>query len=323
MHERVTEDSLDGTHRTTPTKKPMYHEELFSDPSAWVAAIEKADRGDEVRARKRRAQRQREALLAANGGASGGAGAGPSSSLDADGDESMTGGVAAEEMWDKKRKKPISARNMSEDVRRRLANNTAARALGGPATPQWMTMGAAGGSGGGFSASKKDDSATMGAASSPNGEGEGGNSPPTTTSSLPKPRFAPAASSSGGAAGDAAAQWAAARATANLAPTGQSGTPLGSSSNKKPINPHGWGDPALRALAKEEEARKQSRRVLLCDALHAIEMERKSGSGRGSGEVSAFKRRNGVGLAAMGGEGDSLGGSSSSGSLLGKRGFGV
>lgn len=335
MHERVTEDPVDGTRKTKTTKRAMYHEDLVSDPAAWVAAIEKADRGDEAMARRRRAQRQREALLAAtNGGAAGGAGGSgvagtaAASALDADGDESMGGpgsGVTADEMWDKKRKKPISARNMSEDVRRRLANNTAARALGGPATPKWMMMGAGGGggtsaSGSGISTPRKD------AAENAEGEGENAASTSTPASSLPKPRFAPATPAPGAGAGsDAASQWAAARATANLAPSGQAGQPLPSASAAKAVNPHGWGDPALRALAKEEEARKKSQRVLLCDALHAIEVERRSASGRGSGEVSAFKRRNGVGLAVASQESGAFIGRnrepSSSASVLGKRAF--
>lgn len=259
-----------GPSKRKAAKKPMYQEELLSDPSKWLAAIEKADRGEEVRARKKRAQRQKEALLAA--AAAPGSG---SSGVDPDGDESMAGEGSSAAGGDgpsekKKAKKPPSARNVSEDVRRRLANNTAARALGGPATPKWMMGGAAASQA--FVTPTKDKGFGN---DDPDGSG--------SVSSLPKPRFAPPAAtgSSGG--------WGRA-----LAPSGLSGSPLNASSGKNSVNPDGWGDLAQRALAKEEEERRKRKRVLVSDALHALDMERKTGAGRGSGEKTAWRWRNGV-----------------------------
>lgn len=345
MHERVSEDPLDGTKVTRRTKKAMYHEELLSDPSTWLAAIEKAERGEESKARKRRAQRQAEALRAAAGGeASGGvagpstaalggssgsgAGAAGSSRLDGDGDEAMqgpeasgsVGGASTDAAERKKKVKPPSAKNVSEDIRRRLANNTAARALGGMPTPKWMMMG---GAASGFSTPTRN----------PKGEdgGDGDVSTDAPGSSLPKPRFAPPPTAA------ATPSWA--TGSGGLAPSGLAGTPLRASSaapgegqpggaapesprarrlrllEELKVNPHGWGDPALRALAKEEEERKRRRKVQLGDALHALEVERKGGAGRGSGEEVLFKWRSlgkGAGGSGAGsGFGTSGGGSSS------------
>ncbi|CAO1638969.1 unnamed protein product [Sympodiomycopsis kandeliae] len=285
MHQRVTEDPLDGSRKTKLTKRPMYHEELVSDPSSWIAAIEKADRGEEAKARRRRAQRQKEALMAANGGVMP---SGSNLSGEAGDGQDLGGGGEASvgEGWDKKRKKPVSARNMSEDVRRRLANNTAARALGGPATPKWTMMGGGGAGGGTTPIRNGDGNDDVGDTSTSSTPGGGG-------SSLPKPRFAPAASTSNLkslSGSDAASQWAAARASANLS-LAPNNPPSSTTTGGGKVNPHGWGDPALRALAREEEERKKSKRVKLIDAIHAVETERKSGIGSGSGAVAVWKRR--------------------------------
>lgn len=295
------DDDVEGTPRKK--RKAMYHQELLSDPSKWLTAIEKADRGEEVKARRKRAQRQREAMLAAAATDSAGQGAASASGgvagLDGEGDETMGEGGPATPGGDgpggKKKGKALSAKNVSEDVRRRLANNTAARALGGATTPKWMMMGTgSASSAGAFSTPTRIKGEVKGEA---NGEAQtpafgGGPAPAGGLSSLPKPRFGPAAGAS--TASGAGSPWA-----RSLAPSGLAGTPLSRpggaespSGTDAKINPQGWGDLAQRALAKEEEERKRRKRVNLQDVYHAVETERRSGIGRGSGEKTTWRWRN-------------------------------
>lgn len=282
-------------------KRPLYHEELLSDPSKWLRALEKAERGQEAVMRRKRAQlraerERREAERAAGvstplvskdganddstmdggagddteeGGSSrkkaklatnasnsanggGGSGSAPGSGDGTTGPSTPTAAPPASTTT-----ASMSAKNMSDDVRRRLANNTAARALGslGGSMPKWMTMGGGAGAGAG-----RGGFGSVG--------GEGGMSP---ASNLPKPRFAPqppAQQQEGNQAG-----WA-------RAPSGKAGSPI---AGEGTVNPQGWGDLSLRALAKQEEERKKRKRVLLSDAFHALEMERRNGGGGSSG----------------------------------------
>ncbi|PWN19228.1 hypothetical protein BCV69DRAFT_284378 [Microstroma glucosiphilum] len=295
------DDDVEGTSRKK--RKAMYHQELISDPSKWLTAIEKADRGEEVKARRKRAQRQREAMLAAaatdSAGQGGASGSGGVAGLDGEGDETMGEGGPATPGGDgsggKKKGKALSAKNVSEDVRRRLANNTAARALGGATTPKWMIMGTGSASStGAFSTPTRIKGEVKGET---NGEAQtpafgGGPAPAGGLSSLPKPRFGPAAGAS--TASGAGGPWG-----RSLAPSGLAGTPLSRpggaespSGTDGKINPQGWGDLAQRALAKEEEEKKRRKRVNLQDVYHAVETERRSGIGRGSGEKTTWRWRN-------------------------------
>ena len=144
---------------------------------------------------------------------------------------------------------------MSEDKRLKLANKTAAQALGiSTNSKAWMFGGGAGSGGSG--------------ANSPFGSGRAG----PGGSRLPKPRFTPVAA---GAKGDEGGQDGEAGGTGG---GDWAGTRSGS------ISVGGWGDLAARQRLKEEEEREARRRVNLQDALHALEMERSGGAGRGSGE---------------------------------------
>lgn len=280
------------------TNKPMYREELLSDPSKWLTAIERADRGQEAVMRRRRAHlrelRERAAAAAAAGtplpGGLNGLGGSDANGFP-QGDDA---GMEADENG-QPRKRPrkdasasMTARNMSEDVRRRLANNTAARALGGigGTMPKWMMMG--GGSAANtpvkpFSTPKKEDGGG-------DGEGDQNSAGP---SSLPKPRFAPGGNGNGGSSGG----WGRTSSISGLAPSGLSDSPLpggAADADGVPpgVNPQGWGDPALRALAKEEEERKRRQRVNLDDALQALETERRANQGgRGSGQKTLYRWR--------------------------------
>ncbi|CAO1622702.1 unnamed protein product [Parajaminaea phylloscopi] len=323
-------DNVDGTENKKRKGKPLYREDLLSDPSKWLTAIERAERGEEAVMRRRRIHlremREKAAAAAAAAGAastdgpqasSGGGAEGPIAAGSGDGvggeDAPMDGDDHNQNGQRNKRPRKdasasMTAKNMSEDVRRRLANNTAARALGGigGTMPKWMMMSGSAAAANtpvkSFGAGKKEGTAdgVGGSEDSPMGS--------STPSSLPKPRFAP---TNGGGPG----AWAKAGAVSGLAPSGLSGSPLpkhgDGQSTSRSIDPQGWGDPALRALAKEEERRQRSQRVNLDDAMHALEMERRGNAGgRGSGQKTLYQWRmlRSSSLGPAGGEGASHGG---------------
>lgn len=137
-----------------PEGRPMYHEQIISDPVKQLAALEKAERGEEARRRRERLARDSEAVEAA------------------DGIEEVDEGAA------KKRPKKIgpgvAARNMSEDVRKRLADSTAMRNLGGGSSKySWLSGGST------------FPSSTFSPLGSKMDDGQAGGS------RLPKPKFAP------------------------------------------------------------------------------------------------------------------------------------
>lgn len=305
---------------------PMFRQDLISDPSKWLTAIERAERGQEALMRRRRAylreMREKAAAAAAATAAGGGnttAAGGiegvnsPGAGDNAGADDIAMEGSDEHVQQTQRNKRPrkdasasMTAKNMSEDVRRRLANNTAARALGGigGTMPKWMMMGgsaaASSASVKNLSGAKKEDSVDAMADDA---------SLAGTSLALPKPRFAPGGSANGGPGG-----WAIGGSVSGLAPSGLSGSPLAGSAgdgdaggvaSPRGVDPQGWGDPALRALAREEEERQRRKRVNLDDALHALEMERRGNSGgRGSGQKVLYHwRMLRAGTASFGGGG--------------------
>ncbi|WFD23754.1 hypothetical protein MEQU1_002448 [Malassezia equina] len=137
------------------TRKPVYHEEMLSNPTKQLAAIEKAERIEEGNWRRMRLEREEMEAAA----------------LEAGGDDGSS----------KNKKRPsMSSRNLSEDVRKRLADSTAMRHLGAnnvTSKYSWLQ------SPGMRSAPRARDSDAA-----PN------DSPSQKSSSLPKPKFAPSAS---------------------------------------------------------------------------------------------------------------------------------
>ncbi len=98
-----------------------------------LAALEKAERGDEARRRRERLARDEESSALAAG-------------LGGDGDMDMDDGTGTPKGDGRKRPKKIgpgvAARNMSEDVRKRLADSTAMRNLGGGSSKySWLSGG--------------------------------------------------------------------------------------------------------------------------------------------------------------------------------------
>ncbi|CBQ71474.1 conserved hypothetical protein [Sporisorium reilianum SRZ2] len=240
------------------TSQPMYHEHILSDPIKQLAALEKAERGDEARRRRERLARDEESSAFTAGYGN-------------DADMDMDDGTGTPRPDGRKRPKKIgpgvAARNMSEDVRKRLADSTAMRNLGGGSSKySWLSGGSTFPSTFSPLGSKKGKTEA--------GAAEDGKTP----SRLPKPKFAPQPSVS---------NWSGAG-------TGDSSSAGGVGSGATTAASAGaWGDVAARQAAKEEEERQARLKVTLRDALFALEYERRAGVGHGSGEALLYRVRAG------------------------------
>ncbi|WFC96103.1 hypothetical protein MBRA1_002759 [Malassezia brasiliensis] len=216
---------------------PLYHEELTSNPGKQLAAIEKAERIEEGNWRRMRLERE-EAEAAAQEAAA------------ADDGSGTPGGA-------KRGKRPVgtSGRNLSEDVRKRLADSTAMRHLGANNVASkyaWLQSP-------GMRATPRapprepDDAGDTRAPAAP--------APGLAAGALPKPKFAPQTPAPG----------------TRLAPSqGHAGV---------------WSDVATRQAAQKEQERAAKARVTLRDALAALEREDAGGAGRGSGRRSVYLAR--------------------------------
>lgn len=140
------EDVNGGSATGTGTGTPMWSILIRSDVAKQLAALEKAEREEETRIRKERKERAdlqaaHAAALAAqaNAGAAGVSSGAVASTSDG-------GGVAEDHdamgTAKKKRKKEgpgVTARNMSEDVRKKMSNAVATQAAGLGGRYAWMT----------------------------------------------------------------------------------------------------------------------------------------------------------------------------------------
>ncbi|WFD20108.1 hypothetical protein MCAP1_002352 [Malassezia caprae] len=136
------------------TRNPVFHEEMLSNPTKQLAAIEKAERIEEGNWRRMRLEREEMEAAA----------------LEAGGDDGSS----------KNKKRPsMSSRNLSEDVRKRLADSTAMRHLGANSV-----------------ASKYSWLQSPGMRSTPRARDSdaAASDSPSQKSTLPKPKFAPSAS---------------------------------------------------------------------------------------------------------------------------------
>lgn len=221
---------------------PVYHEAMVSNPVKQLAAIEKAERIEEGNWRRMRLEREEaEAAEAAAAKAA------------APGEEGAAQGAQGAS---KKSKRPpgVSSRNLSEDVRKRLADNTAMRHLGGNSvTSKYSWLQSPGLARGGSMPRKDGDRA-----GSPGGEREASGG---EASSLPKPKFAPM----------------------NAANARRSSFGLSSA-----LHTGAWSDVAMRQAAQREQERAAKARVTLRDALFALEREQAGGAGRGSGQRALY-----------------------------------
>ena len=147
------------------TRKAMYHEELISNPVKQLAGIEKAERIEEGNWRRMRIEREENEAAA----------------LEAGDDGTPKG----------KKRPGTSSRNLSEDVRKRLADSTAMRHLGAnnmASKYSWLQSPSSRST---VSPRVRDTTEQTTATNSPT---------PKTNSALPKPKFAPSANRRGSAA---------------------------------------------------------------------------------------------------------------------------
>jgi hypothetical protein len=146
----ITEMSAASAHRADtqfdkpaslyPDGTPMWSIVVRSDVAKQLAVIERIEREEEQRIRRERKEREdaqaaQTAQLAAQS-----VGVAYADGLDEDGQPK------------KKKKKDgpgVTAKNMSEDVRKKIANSTASLAAGNSAKYSWMSAGGAGASGSG------------------------------------------------------------------------------------------------------------------------------------------------------------------------------
>ncbi|PKI84164.1 hypothetical protein MVES1_002131 [Malassezia vespertilionis] len=162
---RSSRHRTNSSHQRKPVKdangNPAYHEVLLSNPAKQLAAIEKADRIDEGNWRRLRLERE-EAEAAAQEAAIAG-------------EENGTPRNDA-----RKSKRPsTSGRNLSEDVRKKLADSTAMRHLGANSiTSKYAWL-------------QSPGMRTSGPKSVREKEAGAEKSTATPSSNLPKPKFAP------------------------------------------------------------------------------------------------------------------------------------
>lgn len=245
----------------------MYHEVIHDDPQKLLSALSKVEKLEEQESRQARIQKEELEASNANSGqtAEGGGvgGEGDSSGL-------TTTAEGGGEDGRKKAKKPgnsSTAKNMSEDKRLKLANKTAAQALGTSSNSKaWMFGGTLGGN------------STFGSKKVKSGLAGG--------SRLPKPRFAPVTAAGNGDAEGQEGEGVGGEGGGEQ--QGESSQGGDGEQRSGSLSVGGWGDLAARKRLREEEERQARRSVNLQDALHALEMERSGGAGRGSGESMLY-----------------------------------
>ncbi|ESK97820.1 hypothetical protein Moror_17249 [Moniliophthora roreri MCA 2997] len=111
---------------------PMWSILIRSDVAKQLAAIEKVEREEEMRVRRER--KERAELAASHAAALAAASSGNASAANGDGDED-----GAPKKKRKKEGPGVTARNMSEDVRKKMSNAVASQAAGLGGRYAWMT----------------------------------------------------------------------------------------------------------------------------------------------------------------------------------------
>ncbi|KAG6902200.1 hypothetical protein C0995_003032 [Termitomyces sp. Mi166 len=264
LHDLVTA-MITASHHRTDTQfdrpasqyddgSPMWSIVVRSDVAKQLAALERVEREDETRVRRERKERQdmaaahAAALAAQANGAAGALGAG----VGADAFEDGEGGVK------KKRKKEgpgVTARNMSEDVRKKMSNAVATQAAGLGGRYAWMN------------ASNAAAATTT----------------TTTTTTTPAKGKAVAVATTAGASASAGASVAMSPSTTTspvttTAPVAGTSTTTTTSSWARPyVSTKKSATPT--AALEEEDTRTL---VTMRDAMFVIEKERGHGGGRGA-----------------------------------------
>ncbi|KAF5363552.1 hypothetical protein D9756_000097 [Leucocoprinus leucothites] len=237
---------------------PMWKISLRSDVAKQLAVLEKVEKDEEMKVRRER--KERAEMTAAHAAALAAQANGAAAASGASGDTSSVGGGMEEEGGAKKKRKKdgpgVTARNMSEDVRKKMSNAVATQAAGLGGKYAWMNAASAS-----SPAAKPKPAATAATPSA-------GASTSTAT---------PAATTTGGATTSTASSSTMATTTAT---TGTSGTGAGSSSWARPYVPTKKSMSATPAQMSAEEDTRTT--VTMRDAIFVVEKERGHGGGRGA-----------------------------------------
>ncbi|KAK3846909.1 MAG: transcription initiation factor TFIID component TAF4 family-domain-containing protein [Linnemannia gamsii] len=270
---------------------PMYDEEhamyrvgVSQDVKKQLLAVERVEREEETKRKEHIAERERR--LAAG------------EDLDENGDpRGGPGGAAAKKNKKQKEGGPgVSARNMSEEARKKVANQTAMGFAGGSGrTYSWMmgSGGAGGGGGGGGAASPSPlagppivaSTGTASAAGSPSASGTaangaGGSLKPSLSrgSTMPTSATQSGTPTIGGAGGEGVG------GVGGAAGAGASSGAVGSPSLVRGAGAGGSMILPPSTLGRPTNLRDSSRKVNVRDALFCLERDRGGGGGEGSGQ---------------------------------------
>ncbi|KAF9535139.1 transcription initiation factor TFIID component TAF4 family-domain-containing protein [Crepidotus variabilis] len=287
---RMYEGDPGATQEGETKLKPMWSILVRSDVAKQLAALEKVEREEETRIRKER--KERAELQAAHAAALAAQASGLNSSSGdpnaggGDMDEGLDGfglSGAAGSAPKKKRKKEgpgVTARNMSEDVRKKMSNAVATQAAGLGGKYAWMNAGA-----GGAAAAKK---AAATPAASLTAGATGSLAVPAVTTATPaaaqtatttpstSPSGAGSSTTASAAAAAAASTWARPYIPTTLPKSSYSGTPGGSGSAG---NGGGGADSSGGDGGDDGEGKIT---ITMHDAMFVVEKERGHGGGRGA-----------------------------------------
>ena len=236
-------EAVDGGEPT-----PMWSILVRNDVAKQLAAIEKVEREEELRIRKDRKERAEMQAAHAAALAAQAAGASNIGEGGVGDDDSRMGGTGATKKKRKKEGPGVTARNMSEDVRKKMSNAVATQAAGLGGRYAWMTSANTTGGAGAAKPKIGGTSTTTGGAS---------------TTSAPVPAMG--------------SSWARPYIPTMRKP----GAPGGTATTFGPGTGGGVG--AIGSgQAESEEAAAALTRVTMRDAMFVIDRERGHGGGRGS-----------------------------------------
>ena len=232
---------------------PMWSIVVRSDVAKQLAALEKIEREEEIKIRKER--KERAEMTAAHAAAlqaqANGMGGSHSMDMGGIGMDDSDGGAK------KKRKKDgpgVTARNMSEDVRKKMSNAVATQAAGLGGKYSWMTA--------------ANTSTPQKAAK-----------PAVTTPMAAIPSAAPSVATTGVTTTPAATTTVPAASSSSAATTAAAAAAAASSSWARPYVPTKKSSLATTQTSTEEDTRAS---VTMRDAMFVIEKERGHGGGRGA-----------------------------------------
>ncbi|KAF9174656.1 hypothetical protein BGX20_010337 [Mortierella sp. AD010] len=267
---------------------PMYKVEISQDVKRQLLAIERVEREEETKRKEQIAERERRLA----------AGEDPDESVDSRGGAGASGGASGAGGAKKGKKQKeggpgVSARNMSEEARKKVANQTALGFAGGSGRSYSWMMGSGGGGGGAGgdnagaaspSVSTPGASGTAASAGSPSASGgvsiggSGAAGAGSVKPGLVRGSTMPASSSSSSLMGSGSASLG-----GGISGTGVTSHGLTPSSLSRSA---GGGSMILppSTLGRPSGLRDAPRKVNVRDALFCLERDRGGGGGEGSGQ---------------------------------------